>query len=44
MEVDALLKNMFFPLLILKGIYHYWKYVIFFQGAISPSVHFAKGC
>ena len=22
-----------FPLLVLKGIYHYWKYVDFFQGA-----------
>ena len=28
-----LVTNMFyFPLLVLKGIYHYWKYVYFFQG------------
>ena len=25
-----LLKNVLFPLLVLKGIYHYWKYVIYF--------------
>ena len=28
-----LLKNLlYFPLLVLKGIYHYWKYILF-QGA-----------
>ena len=28
-----LLKNVFyFPLLVLKGIYHYWKYVFIFSG------------
>ena len=28
-----LVKNsVFVPLLVLKGIYHYWKYVIFFPG------------
>ena len=30
-----LLKNMFFPPLGLKGIYHYWKHVLFFPGVLS---------
>ena len=25
----------YFPLIILKGIYHYWKYVFFLPGAFS---------
>ena len=27
-----LIKILFFPLLTLKGIYHYWKFAYFFQG------------
>ena len=28
-----LLKDIFIPLLVLKGKYHYWKYVFFLQGS-----------
>ena len=32
-----LLKNVLFPLLVLKGIHHYWKYFLIFSWGLSPN-------
>ena len=32
---------MFFPLLVLKGIYHYWTYLLFFQGTKKTQMEVA---